>query len=275
MADVKWIQIVTDIFDNRKIKQIERMPEGDAIIVVWFKILCLAGKCNKDGMIFFTDEIPYTEDMLATEFGMEQPQRLNVLRLALRTFEQFKMIEILEDVYCVSSWERYQNIEGLEKIREQNRLRQARYKENKKLLPDNVTNNVTGNAKVTHGNAIDIEEEIESDKDIKIKESKHKFGEFGHVRLKESESSRLIQELGQDIFDKCIKRLDEYIQETGRKYKDHNLTIRRWVIDAVKQPGKQKAPEQPKQNKFNQYPQRQYTDDIYKQIEDASRNKGF
>jgi predicted phage replisome organizer len=275
MADVKWIQIVTDVFDNRKIKQIERMPEGDAIIVVWFKILCLAGKCNKNGMIFFTDEIPYTEDMLATEFGMEQPQRFNVLRLALRTFEQFKMIEIIEDVYCVSSWERYQNIEGLEKIREQNRLRQARYKESKKMLPDNVISNVTGNAKVTHGNAIDIDIESDKDIDINIKENKHKFGEFGHVRLKESESTRLIEELGQDIFDKCIKRLDEYIQETGKKYKDHNLTIRRWVIDAVKQPGKQKVTDQPKQNKFNNHEHREYTPEYYAELERKLSGKGL
>jgi predicted phage replisome organizer len=59
MADVKWIKIATEVFDNRKIKQIERMPEGDAIIVVWFKLLCLAGTSNKNGMIFLTDEIPY------------------------------------------------------------------------------------------------------------------------------------------------------------------------------------------------------------------------
>jgi predicted phage replisome organizer len=111
MADVQWIKIATQIFDNRKIKQIEKMPEGDAIIVVWFKLLCLAGTSNKNGMIFFTDEIPYTEEMLATEFGMEQQQRFNVLRLALNTFERFKMIEIIDNIFYISSWEKYQNID--------------------------------------------------------------------------------------------------------------------------------------------------------------------
>lgn len=39
MADVKWIKIATDIFDNRKIKQIEAMPKGEAIIVIWIKLI--------------------------------------------------------------------------------------------------------------------------------------------------------------------------------------------------------------------------------------------
>jgi predicted phage replisome organizer len=88
------------------------MPEGDAIIVVWFKLLCLAGTSNKNGMIFFTDEIPYTEEMLATEFGMEQQQRFNVLRLALNTFERFKMIEIIDNIFYISSWEKIPEYTG-------------------------------------------------------------------------------------------------------------------------------------------------------------------
>ena len=78
------------------------------------------------------------------------------------------------------------------------------------------------------------------------KENRCKFGEFNHVLLKKSESDKLIQELGQDIFDKCIKKLDEYLEQTGKKYKNHNLAIRNWVITAVKE---NKSPKvKPKQN---------------------------
>lgn len=63
MAEVKWIKIATEIFDNRKIKQIENLPDGDSIIVIWFKLLCLAGNINDNGMVYFTQEIPYTEQM--------------------------------------------------------------------------------------------------------------------------------------------------------------------------------------------------------------------
>lgn len=143
MAEVKWVKIVTDIFDNRKIKQIESLPEGDTIIVIWFKILCLAGTINDNGNIYITKEIPYTDETLATQFN----RPLKTIQLALHTFQTFGMVEIIDDVLKVSNWENYQNIEGLEKIREQNRLRQQRYRENQRLLDSNVT--------VTQHNALD------------------------------------------------------------------------------------------------------------------------
>lgn len=133
MADVKWIKLFTDVFDNRKIKQIETLPEGDAVIVIWMKLLCLAGNINDKGFVYFTEEIPYTEEMLATEFN----RPLNIIRLALATFEKFKMIEIIDDIIKISSWEKYQNTEGLERIREQNRIRKQKERERKLL--ENVT----------------------------------------------------------------------------------------------------------------------------------------
>ena len=68
MAEVKWIKIVTNIFDDEKIQLIEKMPDGDAIIVVWFKLLCLAGKTNNHGVMILSDKIPYTDEMLSTIF---------------------------------------------------------------------------------------------------------------------------------------------------------------------------------------------------------------
>ena len=50
MTNVKWIKLATDIFDNRKIKLIERMPDGDSLIVIWLKLLCLAGTVNDSGL---------------------------------------------------------------------------------------------------------------------------------------------------------------------------------------------------------------------------------
>ena len=68
MAAVKWIKVVTDIFDDEKILMIEGIPSADSIIVIWFKLLCLAGKSNNSGVFIFNDRIPYTEEMLATIF---------------------------------------------------------------------------------------------------------------------------------------------------------------------------------------------------------------
>lgn len=181
MADVKWIKVVTNMFDNRKIKQIEVLPEGDAIIVVWFKLLCLAGNINESGFIYFTKEIPYTEEMMATEFN----RPVNTIRLALKTFEQFGMIEIINDVIKISNWEKYQNVDGMDRIREQTRKRVAKFRENKKLSLEDKGCNVTSNVSVTESNAIeedidkdierDIEEDKEKEKDINKKQGSEKI----------------------------------------------------------------------------------------------------
>lgn len=159
MANVKWIKIVTNIFDNRKIKQIENLPEGDALLVVWFKLLCLAGITNDDGYIYLTDEIPFNSETLSVEFN----KPLQTIKLALSTFEKFGMIEIVDDFIKLSNWEKYQNVEGMEKIREQTRKRVAKHRE-KKALEQSNNSNVT----VTLRNATDIEEDIDIDKELDI-----------------------------------------------------------------------------------------------------------
>ena len=117
MADVKWIKLSTGIFDNRKIRQIECLPDGDSIIVIWMKLLCLAGEINDCGMVYFTREIPYTDQMLSQQFN----RPLTTIQMALNTFQQFGMIQLIDNILHISNWEKYQNVEGMERIREQNR----------------------------------------------------------------------------------------------------------------------------------------------------------
>ncbi len=123
--EVKWIKILTGMFDDEKIKLIEAMPEADMILVIWVKLLTLAGKKNMNGFIFLTENIPYTDEMLSAIFN----RPLNTIRLALDTLKKFGMIQYnKEKILQVTNWNKHQNIEGLEKIKEQNRLRQRRFK---------------------------------------------------------------------------------------------------------------------------------------------------
>lgn len=166
MSEIKWIKLATNIFDNRKIKLIESMPEGATMIVIWLKILCLAGNINDNGLIYLTCEIPYTDQMLATQFGVP----LHVLQLAMNTFQSFEMIDIIDDVIHVSNWEKYQNIEGMKKVREQNRIRKQNQRAREKLLAESVMSR-DSHATVTssHATDIDIDIDIESiSKDIDI-----------------------------------------------------------------------------------------------------------
>ena len=170
MAEIKWIKITTDIFDDEKIKLIDAIPERDTILVIWFKLLTLAGKSNGSGYLLFSDNIPYDEEMLSTLFN----RPINSIRLAISTFKRFKMIVLHknqnndEEIFYIANWEKHQNIEGMEKIREQNRVRFKRYYDSKKKLPNvSLTDipNVSTNVIQTQPNDTDIDVDIELDKD--------------------------------------------------------------------------------------------------------------
>ena len=117
MASVKWIKITTDIFDDEKILLIESMPDAYAIITCWFKLLCLAGKQNNSG-VFMMGQIAYTDKMLATIFRMKE----STVQLALHTFEQFGMIEIVDGVVTIPNWNKHQTLDSFEKKKERDRL---------------------------------------------------------------------------------------------------------------------------------------------------------
>lgn len=157
MAEVKWIKITTDMFDNRKIKHLRRLPDGNNIVLIWVMLLTLAGRCNSGGMIFLTENIPYTPKMLADELDFEE----STVTLALQALERLGMVSTTASGFInLPGWEDHQNIEGLDKIREQTRKRVADYRTRKKqaLLPDN--SNVT----VTDCNAADIDIDIDKEK---------------------------------------------------------------------------------------------------------------
>lgn len=225
MADVKWIKIAVDMFDNRKIKQIGSMPEGDSLLLMWVQLLCLAGNVNDGGFIYLTKEIPYTDEMLATQFN----KPISTVRLALKTFEQFGMIEIINNMIFLSSWEKYQSTDRLATIREKDRERKRRKREAEKLLPQNSTEIPRTSMDVPR---IDIEGDIDIDKDknksISKKSPRHKHGEYQNVLLSDDDLEKLKSEFPAD-WDQRIQRLSEYMASSGKSYKNHLATIRNWA----------------------------------------------
>lgn len=161
MGDVKWIRLSIDMFDNRKIKYLRSLPEGDKIILIWVALLTIAGRCNSGGMIFLTENIPYTTKMLADELDFEE----NTIILAVNALKKLGMVREFNEALLITNWEEYQNVDGLEKIKEQTRNRVAKFREKQKELPCNVT--VTQD--VTQCNATEKEIELEIDKDINKK----------------------------------------------------------------------------------------------------------
>ncbi len=164
-SGVKWIKITTDIFDDEKILMIESMPSADSIIVIWLKLLTFAGKQNNDGVFLMSNRIAYTDEMLACIFRRD----VNLVRLALRTFEQFGMIEIIENVITIPNWGKHQTLDAYEKKKERDRERIARKRAEQKALialsPDKSPDKSPDVA------FSDKEEDKEKDKEIDKKNS--------------------------------------------------------------------------------------------------------
>ncbi|EOP60905.1 hypothetical protein IKQ_06136 [Bacillus cereus VDM053] len=178
MADVKWIKLSTNMFEDEKIRLIESLPDADTLLIIWIKLLSQAGKTNASGYIFLSENIPFTEEMLSTLFN----RPIATVRLALQTFKQFGMIDITEDQYiCISNWEKHQNIDGLERVKQLNAERNKKYRERKKQQQLALENKgEDSDTCVTSRDDTDIEEdkELDKEKDKKKKIEKtyrHKF----------------------------------------------------------------------------------------------------
>lgn len=162
MSDVKWIKITTDMFDNRKIRHLRKLPEGNSIVLIWVMLLTMAGKCNDHGKIYLTENIPYTPKMLADELDFEE----NTVQLALQALEQLDMIVLDDGYFSITGWEEHQNIEGMDRIREQNRIRKQRQREKERLIAESRVM-----SRDSHATEEDKDKEEEKDID---KESKEK-----------------------------------------------------------------------------------------------------
>ena len=220
MSDIKWIKICTDIFDDEKILLIESMPEADSIIVIWFKLLCLAGKQNNSGVFMLNDRIPYTDKMLATIFRRKE----TTVTMALRTFEDFGMIEIVDGTITIPKWGKHQSLDKIEKKNEYQKEYMREYRKKQKLLACGAalddgegeeckTNvSVNGNANVSCA-----EEEKEKEKDS---EGEKKKKRKSSPTVTDDTATELMADT--NISEPLKEKVHEWLQyksEIGDKYK--------------------------------------------------------
>lgn len=156
MTDLKWIKITVGMMDDNKIGYLKTLPAGDSIIVFWLEILSISAKSSGDGYLFVAPGVPYTEASLSKKLN----RKVSFIKAAIKALMQLKMVDVDDGFLHITNWYKYQNFEGMEKVREQGRNRQTALRERKKaeifaamgnenVTLHDVTNNVTGNATET------------------------------------------------------------------------------------------------------------------------------
>ena len=281
MQDVKWIKLYTDFPNNRKIKQLMKLPNGPVYVCVWVFLMCLAGDVNENGALYFTDELPYTDEMLADQFDLP----VKVVRQALQLFEKFGMIEIIDDALKLRNWEKYQASDRLGKIKEQDRIRAKAYRDRKRIatksVNDNVTRHVTHHDEITANHATDKEiREREEEHSLRecnapapARESAPLFGPYENVRMTEEELEQLKKDFPNDWLDK-IDNLSTYMRTHGTEYADHYAIIMKWASEDEKKPRKAKLGSGGSSNAFSGYDgQREYTQEEYDELELKMRQR--
>ncbi|ABR34383.1 phage replisome organizer N-terminal domain-containing protein [Clostridium beijerinckii] len=169
MADIKWIKLATNMHDDEKMKLIDAMPNRDTIHYVWIRILLLGGKLNANGKVFLSEGKPLTAKMLAVLFS----RPLEDIKITLKVLSNFGMIEIASDkVIRIVNWDKHQNIEGMERVREQNRKRVENHREKKKEEKNAAKSNKeeTQEDKVLE-EFIDLEENQDLDESVELEKT--------------------------------------------------------------------------------------------------------
>lgn len=207
MAETEWIKLYLKTFrTSRKISAIERMKNGDTFIVIWFKLLCLAGEINDDGAVYITPKVPFDSISLADE--LKKPR--TVVDAAIKVFEEHDML-FRDDAGFIQilNWEKYQNVDRLAELREYNRIAQRKSRERKKAqnVNDNVNDmSMTGHMTSQFGQGI---EEGEEEKEF------HSFNRS--IAREEAYVENMVKEAGFEGEDAEVYR-QEVKEGLRRKY---------------------------------------------------------
>ena len=225
MADNRkyyYLKLKESYFDDDAIVLLEGMPDGilysNILLKLYLKSLKNGGKLQLD------ENIPYTAQMIATLTR----QQVGTVERALGIFQQLGLVEQLHGGLLYMT-----DIELMigQSSTEAERKRAARLAN--KALPPPRTNG--GHLSDIRPPEIEIKKEIdiEIEKERELKPGRAApaaYGRYKNVILTDTELSELKAELP-DKWEYYIDRLSGYIASTGRKYKNHAATIRRWAAD--------------------------------------------
>lgn len=222
MADSKkyyWLKLKRDFFKRHDIRIIEEMSNGKDYILFYLKLLLES--IDHEGMLRFSDAIPYNEQMLSVVTNTN----VDIVRSAMKIFIELNMMDIFDDqtIYMAE-------VDKLIGSETKSAERVRKHRENQRLLQCN--------ASVTNCNT-EIEKETEKEKEKELerdissptpspKPTRHKYGMYKNVLLSDEDYQKLQAEFPHDYSER-IERLSEYIASTGKSYKSHLATIRAWA----------------------------------------------
>lgn len=239
MADNRryyWLKLKEDFFTDKRIKRLRRISGGDTYTIIYLKLLLLSlkdsGKLYYDGV-----ETDFIKELALTIDETEDDVMVTVNYLVAQG-----LMEIIteNDEYFLTE---IPSLIGSETAS----TRRSRKSRGQKALQCNtgatscnlLQQNCNGDIEIDK----EIDIELEKEGELKGQAIARSYGRYENVFLTDTELSELQAELPEK-WAYYIERLSGYIASTGKKYKNHAATIRRWAADdTAKAAPKQGIPE--------------------------------
>ena len=206
MENMQWIKVFTDIFANPKIKILLKERDGDTFFRVWIQLLTIAGQCMQEGKLMISENNPMTVHELATIIHKTDAKMENILNKLIH----LEMLIYQENTYIIKNWYKYQSIDKYEKILEQNRARQKRFRDKKKE-ESNVTQTSSNveEENITEKNKIWLKKYVPFIKEENCIILTKEIGEYSNENRNEIKGKNI--ELRQKDYDKSIMLDDEQV----------------------------------------------------------------
>lgn len=241
-----WLKLQKDFFKRHDIRIVEAMPNGKDYILFYMKLLLES--IDHEGELRFSDTVPYNADMLAIITNTN----VDVVRSAMKVFENLQMIEILDDeTIFMKETEKMIGSETAaaerqRKHREKMAAICAEESAKTALLSSNC-DNVTTPLQNSH---IELDIDIEKDIDIELEKDKEKE--------EKKPRPRFVPPTVEEIRNYCLERnnnvdaeafFDYYTSKDWyigkNKMKDWRAAVRNWERHEREFKPAQQAPRNP------------------------------
>lgn len=223
-----YLKVKENFYNSETMVILESMQDGLIYSNLLMKMYLMSLK--NSGVLMLNDRIPHTPQTIATYTR----HQIGTVERALKVFIKLGLVEVLTDgTYYMSDIQLLigqSSTEGERKKRERIRL------QHENLLPAakvDICPPIEGVDKCPPILEIEKEIDIESEKEREPETGRPApaaYGRYGNVFLSDTELSELQAELP-GRWERYIERLSEYIASTGKKYRNHAATIRRWAAD--------------------------------------------
>lgn len=157
MYNLQWLKVELKIFSNRKIQILLKEQDGDTYFRVWIQLLTISMECNSEGRLVIGKDIPMTIENFSKIMGKSKKK----IEKIIKKFQELNMLIVEDGAYKIKNWDKYQSIESSEKYKEQNRLRQQKYRE--KLKSEKEKSNVIITENNTQENKNTLEKRKENE----------------------------------------------------------------------------------------------------------------